>query len=103
MAVKIVLTSCFAYLLDCWYILHCFRVIFFYLSFFKSLFNLVYRTCSACRYSSILDCSSLYRGRYSRWRSAFLFSLSATFNYTNIPVITHVMVFSYGIFLLLIA
>ena len=40
---------------------------------FLSLFNMVYRACSVCRYSSLLGGSASRRGRYSRWRSAFVF------------------------------
>ena len=82
MAIKIVLTSCFPCLLDCWYLLHCFPVIFFCLSDwseisfrFLSLFNVVYRACSGCRYSSLLGGSVSRRCRYSRWCSAFVFPI----------------------------
>ena len=80
MAVKTLLTSCFPCLLDCWYLLHCFHVIFFCLSdsseisvCLLSLFNMVYRACSARRYSYRLDGSASRHWRYTRWHPAFVF------------------------------
>ena len=62
MAAKTVVISYVPCLLDCWYLLNCFRVVFLSMSDrseisfpFPNLFSLVHRVCFVCRCSSNMD------------------------------------------------